>query len=269
MKFVGILVMQRTMKIIGIEGNNVKYANEDSSLVLIDTCDNIIDKDIISLFDGNDQLYIYSHPHMKKEVMRKKTAWFSFLSLLYLSSLLLAIPMSPYTVTIFGTIQPAGILIFPLSFICLDVVNSTVTYRHAKMLTCNAALICLIAAALIKISFSVLTIRDEYQLVFEKLSYLYIINAICILSADQINNFIFSKFNSLLINKLWLKSLVSTVFGQVAYTLIWITLFFGDKIGTDKLTRIFDNYEFKVLYSICLIPIAYLLVFINKRYIVK
>ena len=65
MKFVGNLVMQRKMKIIGIEGNNVKYANEDSSLVLIDTCDNIINKDIISLFDGNDQLYIYSHPLMK------------------------------------------------------------------------------------------------------------------------------------------------------------------------------------------------------------
>lgn len=261
--------MQRKMKVIGIDGINVKYSNEDSSLVLVDTCDNIVSRDIISLFERSDQLHIYSCCRTKKEVMGKSSAWFSFLSLLYLASLLLAIPMSPYTVSIFGTLQPAGILIFPLSFICLDVVNSTVTYRHAKMLTLNAAIICLIASALIKLSFTFLSIQDEYQVVFEKLSYLYMINAICILSADQINNFIFSKFNSLLINKLWLKSMISTMFGQAAYTVIWITLFFGDKIDTDLLTRILDNYGFKALYSICLIPIAYFLVFINKKYIIK
>ncbi|GAD31344.1 conserved hypothetical protein [Photobacterium leiognathi lrivu.4.1] len=59
------------------------------------------------------------------------------------------------------------------------------------------------------------------------------------------------------------------MFGQAAYTVIWITLFFGDKIDTDLLTRILDNYGFKALYSICLIPIAYFLVFINKKYIIK
>ncbi|WP_305812739.1 VUT family protein [Photobacterium leiognathi] len=261
--------MQRKMKVVEVEMNYIKYANEDSSLTLIDTCENIIKKDLISLFYDKDQAEIYSNCHYKNVLMNKNVNWFVFISLLYLASLLLAIPMSPYSVSILGTIQPAGILIFPLSFVFLDVINSTVSYRHAKLLTFYGAVICVFASILIKLTFSVFSITDEYQLVFEKLSYLYIINAICILTADQLNNFIFSKFNTLFINKLWLKCVVSTVFGQAAYTVIWITLFFGHKMDVDLIERVIDNYGFKVFYAICLIPFTYFLVFIYRKSINK
>ncbi|MEI8631730.1 VUT family protein [Vibrio sp. PP-XX7] len=63
---------------------------------------------------------------------------------------------------------------------------------------------------------------------------------------------------------LWLRCIVSTTTGQLTYTIIWIGLFFGTSINTELLTRIIDNYGFKVAYAACLIPVTYLIVAIYR-----
>ncbi|QUM88666.1 hypothetical protein HWV03_07535 [Moritella sp. 36] len=59
----------------------------------------------------------------------------SALFTLFITFLLLAIPMSPDPVTTFNTVQPAGILIFPLTFIIIDSVNELFGYRENKTIT--------------------------------------------------------------------------------------------------------------------------------------
>ena len=72
-----------------------------------------------------------SNNHNSAQELRR-VKWYTFITALYIAFLLLSIPLSPHSVEIFGTYQPAGIFIFPLSFIMLDVINATLRYEYAR-----------------------------------------------------------------------------------------------------------------------------------------
>lgn len=185
---------------------------------------------------------------------------------LFFSFLLLAIPMSPQFVPILGTYQPAGILLFPLTFIMIDTINEVFGYRFARRLCITAAFVMVIASAGTAITANYLGLKGAYLEVFGKLPKLYLINAACILVADQLNNKVFSLLKVQLTGAhLWLRCLVSTVVGQVMYTVIWITLFFGSDVNAGLIQKIIDNYGFKIGYAACLIPVTYTLVFVIRR----
>ncbi|MCL9782909.1 VUT family protein [Vibrio sp. S4M6] len=261
----------RQLKLVMVKDDKIHYTNESASLTLAEDADALIDKELIKLFDKKDRNTIraVSRRHNpKNELQRMK--WYGFMTALYIGFLLIAIPMSPHTVSIFGTFQPAGILIFPLTFAMLDVINATLRYEYAKMTVYIGATVCALASLMIFISFHVLNIGGEYYNVFHPLIKLYLINMICVLTSDQLNNFVFRKLNDKFYNKkLWLKTLASSIVGQIAYTIIWILAFFNTSANSTLIHKIIDNYSFKIGYAVVLIPVTYLLVYIFNTIVDK
>lgn len=252
--------MTRKLNLIKIEDGLVYYTNEDNDCVLKGNPRELVTRGVVRLFGSKqDRDSIYAMTSMTKLDIK----WYGFLTALYLCTLLVAIPMSPYTVSIFGTFQPAGILIFPITFVVLDVINATLRYEYAKTTTFFGAGLCLLASVLIALTFYVFEIKEAYYDVFYPLIKLYLINSLCILAADQANNIIFKILSSKLYNaRIWQRSIISSIVGQALYTIIWIGLFFNTSTSFALLEKISDNYLFKIAYAIFLIPLVYLLVFI-------
>ncbi|MDW6002516.1 VUT family protein [Vibrio mangrovi] len=251
----------KKLKILKSSPDSITYQSE-SGTTLKAAPNEMLQKNILLLFDGKDRARIrelasaYIPPKMEYDLF-----WLGGLFALYLSFLLLAIPMSPNAVHVLSTFQPAGILIFPLTFIILDSVNEIFQYRYARMLTFVAAAIMVIASALVYLTTHVFDMAPAYQEVFTKLPKLYLINALCLLVADQTNNLVFRTIRyRLAVAPLWFRCIVSTTIGQISYTIIWIGLFFGTSASTDLFVKIINNYGFKVIYAACLIPVTYMIV---------
>ena len=254
--------MTRRLNLLKIEDGLVYYTNEDNDCVLKEKPHELVTRGVVRLFDcKQDRDSIYAMTSMTKLDIK----WYAFLTSLYLCTLLIAIPMSPYTVEIFGTFQPAGILIFPMTFIILDAINATLRYEYAKTTTYFGAGLCAISSGLIALTFYMFEIEGSYREVFYPLISLYLINSLCILSADQANNMIFKTLSSKLYRaSIWQRSTISSIIGQALYTVIWIALFFNTSTSLTLLQKISDNYLFKIIYAILLIPLLYVFIFIYK-----
>jgi uncharacterized integral membrane protein (TIGR00697 family) len=251
----------KRLKIIKSSPVSITYKS-DTGITLQAPPNDLLKKNILLFFDGKDRARIrelasnYLSPKDEYDLF-----WMGGLCAFYLTFLLLAIPMSPDTVHTLGTLQPAGILIFPLTFIILDSVNEIFQYRYARQLTFTAASLMVIASALVFITLHVFSLSEAYHEVFAKLPTLYLINALCLLLADQTNNIIFRTLRyRLAACPLWLRCIVSTSCAQITYTIVWISLFFGTSVNTHLVSRIIDNYGFKIIYAACLIPITYMIV---------
>ncbi|WP_443006164.1 MULTISPECIES: VUT family protein [unclassified Serratia (in: enterobacteria)] len=136
--------------------------------------------------------------------------------------------------------------------------------KHARNVILIGSLSLLFASLFIYLSINLSSIDqgsgEHYNFVFSNLPYLFVINALCLLLADGINNSIYSRMklysNG---NFLLLRCLISIVFGQFLYSVIWILLFFGAELGwRELLGYVFSNYLFKLLYSffVC-IPLTF------------
>ncbi|SHO56313.1 queuosine precursor transporter [Vibrio quintilis] len=253
------------LKIIKHTADSILYES-DKGVRLHAPADDLLKKNVLLMFDSKDRALIRE---LSNGYISQKDEydffWIGGLFAFYLVFLLLAIPMSPNTVHLFHTAQPAGILIFPLTFIILDSVNEIFQYRYARQLTCMAAVVMVIASALVYLTLNVFTLSDAYLTVFGKLPKLYLINALCLLLADQTNNLIFRSLRYRLARcPLWLRCIVSTSCGQITYTIVWISLFFGTSVSTGLITRIIDNYGFKIVYAACLIPVTYAIVAVYR-----
>jgi uncharacterized integral membrane protein (TIGR00697 family) len=252
------------LKVEGIKNSIVIYSSGGEMLTLDSNI--IINRGLIGFFSKNDRLKIRISSGLTLKALYDQR-FLSGLSALLIAILILAIPMSPYNVTIFNTVQPLGILIFPLSFIVIDSVNEIFGYNQAKYLCVMASLIMLLSSFLIYVSLIFFDVSGSYYDVFHKLPKLYLINGVCIIIADQLNNRVFHFFKKKLIfSALWVRCMISTLVGQAAYTIIWISIFFNVDNNINLLSRILDNYTFKIMYSACVIPFTYIAVLGYKRY---
>lgn len=252
--------MTRKLNLLKIEQGLVYYTNEDNDCVLKDSPRNIINRGVVRLFGSKeDRDYIYAMSSMSKLDIK----WYGFLTALYVSALLIAIPMSPHSVTVFGSTQPGGILIFPITFLILDTINTTLRYEYAKTTAYIGSGICIMASLLIAVTFYSFNISGSYKEVFHPLIKLYLINSLCIIMSDQTNNFIFKILSERLYSvSIWKRSIVSSVVGQIIYTIVWITLFFNSLPSKELVEKILDNYFFKICYAFAIIPIIYFLVWL-------
>ena len=253
------------LKINTINSDDISYTS-DQGMLVTEKANILIRRKLLNFFDKEDRDKIRIAAGYT-ETNEYNQTFLAVLFTLFITFLLLAIPMAPAPVSIFNTIQPAAVLIFPLTFIIIDSVNELFGYRYARKLCIVASSIMLLASLLTYISLSVFDISGAYLEVFGKLPQLYLINSVCIIIADQLNNKVFSylkiKFS---FSALYLRCILSTAIGQVAYTIIWISGAFGSSVNISLWSRILDNYTLKVSYSICLIPLTYLIVFLYRKY---
>jgi queuosine precursor transporter len=262
--------------LVDIANNKISYKIRDGGAVFSDKVDTILHKNLVDFFSEDDKSKILASYGISDApvFLTKGESVLTILLTLFITCLFVAIPLSQTKVTILSYVQPGGILIFPITFVFLDSINEIFGRKKGKLAVSTASLSLAIGSAFISISLRLSGVEStshaNFIAVYSNLPYLLLINAVCVLLADNFNNVIYNNLKAHLRGGyLLFRCFISTVIGQLVYSVVWILAFFHNKLEWhEKLIYILNNYEFKVLYSLVICaPLTLLTVWLAKKYI--
>lgn len=206
-------------------------------------------------------------------VPNSRVSLLPFFVICFAMALAFAIPIGPRHMHIGPFIEPGGVLIFPFSFIFTDLVNELYGYAMAKRMIRFCAAVLIAIGAIMQFSFTLTSasylsqdVVNSYYTVFNDIPRHLYINAIGLLIADHLNAYLFSRIKVLLNGSaLWFRSLLSTLFGQFTYTIVWVGGVFFEKLFVlDTYRFMIENFTFKLIFATCALPFIYALVYFVK-----
>ena len=174
----------------------------------------------------------------------------------------------------FGLFAPAGVVIFPLSYLFGDVLTEVYGYAAARRVIwlgffCNLIAVAafLLAGALPAAPFW--TGQASYNAILGFTPELLIASFCAYLLGEFLNSFVLARLKIATGGRwLWTRTIGSTLVGEGADTVVFITLAFG-VTGIFKpsqlVTAILTQWAIKVLYEVAATPLTYLIVNRLKR----
>ncbi|MBV9231967.1 MAG: queuosine precursor transporter [Chloroflexi bacterium] len=173
---------------------------------------------------------------------------------------------------LFGFLVPAGIIVFPLSYLFGDVLTEVYGYGAARQViwlgfACN--LLAVIAIYLGGLAPAAPFWHDQaaYETILGFTPRLLLASFIAYLVGEFTNSFILARLKIATKGRwLWTRTIGSTLVGEGLDTLIFISIAFWGIIPLPlMLTAILTQWAFKVLYEVLATPFTYAVVGFLKR----
>ena len=214
----------------------------------------------------------------RPETMRGFSGWFVMVAALFVTCLIVANIIAVKILALpFGLFVPAGVVIFPLSYLFGDVLTEVYGYAAARRVIwlgffCNliAVVAFLLAGALPAAPFW--PGQASYNAILDFTPQLLIASFCAYLLGEFLNSFVLAKMKIATSGRwLWTRTIGSTLVGEGADTIVFIGLAFGlfGIAGTftfgELVTAILTQWAFKVLYEVVATPLTYLIVNRLKR----
>lgn len=262
--------------LVGIANNKISYKIREGGAVFSDNVDSILHKNLVDFFSEEDKSKILASYGISDApvFLTKGESIFTILLILFITCLFVAIPLSQTKVAILSYIQPGGILIFPITFVFLDSINEIFGRKKGKLAIITASVSLAIASIFIFFSLKLKGVETvshaNFIAVYTNLPRLLLINSICVLLADNFNNIFYNNLKAHLRGSyLLFRCFISTIIGQLVYSIVWILAFYHDRLEwNEKITYILNNYEFKVIFSLIICaPLTLFTVWLAKTYI--
>lgn len=212
----------------------------------------------------------------EKPSIQRFSGWYVFIAGLFVTCLLVANIIAVKILALpFGLFVPAGVVIFPLSYLFGDVLTEVYGYSAARRVIwlgffCNLIAVAafLLAGALPAAPFW--QHQAAYNTILGFTLTLLLASFCAYLVGEFLNSFILAKMKIATRGRwLWTRTIGSTLVGEGADTLVFVTLAFG-VTGIFKpdqlLTAILVQWAFKVLYEVVATPLTYVVVNFLKRH---
>lgn len=168
-------------------------------------------------------------------------------------------------------------IFFPLVYIFGDILTEVYGYARSRMVIWTGFALNILMAGMFWVighlagaaeggwdAFA----QDAYMRILGIVPRIVLASLIAYFLGEFVNSYILSRLKVWTKGKnLWLRTIVSTVFGEGVDTVIFVTIAFAGLIPTPALiTMIISNYVFKTLYEIGMTPITYIVVNALKRF---
>ena len=202
----------------------------------------------------------------------KVSFWFVVIASLFVTCLITANIIAVKLISLFGFLLPAGIIVFPLSYLFGDVLTEVYGYAAARYVIwlgflCN--LLAVIAIVLGGLAPAAPFWHDQaaYDTILGFTPRLLLASFIAYLVGEFTNSFVLAKLKITTKGRwLWMRTIGSTLIGEGFDTLIFISIAFWGIIPLSlMLTAILTQWVFKVLYEVVATPFTYLVVGFLKR----
>lgn len=212
-------------------------------------------------------------PEPKTPMRGRYSHWFLLVTSIFITCLITSNIIAVKLVNIFGLILPAGILIFPISYIFGDVLTEVYGYRQARQVIwlgffCNLIAVVAIWLGQILPAASFWDGQTAYERILGYTPRLLGASFLAYLVGEFANSFVLAKMKIATNGRwLWARTIGSTLVGQGLDSLVFMTLAF---IGTIPLTvlagAIVAQWLSKSVYEAIITPLTYVLVnFLKKR----
>jgi uncharacterized integral membrane protein (TIGR00697 family) len=199
--------------------------------------------------------------------------WFLLVASIFITCLITSNIIAVKLVNIFGLIMPAGILIFPISYIFGDVLTEVYGYHQARRVIwlgffCNLIAVVAIWLGQILPAASFWNGQAAYERILGYTPRLLVASFLAYLVGEFANSFVLAKMKIATKGRwLWTRTIGSTLVGQGLDSLVFMTLAFVGTIPLTVLTgAIVVQWLSKSAYETIATPLTYGVVnFLKKR----
>jgi len=191
---------------------------------------------------------------------------------LFVTCLITANIIAVKLISPFGFLVPAGIIIFPLSYLFGDVLTEVYGYAAARRViwlgfACNLLAVIAIYLGGLAPAAPFWKQQAAYDAILGFTPRLLLASFIAYLVGEFTNSFVLAKLKIATRGRwLWTRTIGSTLVGEGIDTLIFISIAFWGIVPLQvMLTLILTQWIFKVLYEVVATPFTYLVVGFLKR----
>ncbi len=194
------------------------------------------------------------------------------ISMLYVTSLLIANVTAFKIVQIGSVIFPAALVIFPFSYIFDDILTEVYGYQYSRRVIWTGLFCILLFCLLGKITTLLppapfWPFQAAYSMVLDSVPRIVIASSTSYLCSEFLNSYLLAKLKIALAGKhYWLRLIISTGTGCALDSLLFCSIAFTFMISWNNVALlIFWQWVIKVSYEISVIPLTYLITNYLKR----
>lgn len=207
--------------------------------------------------------------------------WYPAVVALFTASLIVSNIIAVKLVSFLGLTLPAAVLLFPVAYICGDVLTEVYGYAAARRaiwigFACNLIAVVAIAAGgwlpasdfwTAGVYSSAGEAQQAYQAVLGFAPRLLAASFVAYLAGEFLNAYVLARLKVATAGRrLWLRTIGSTLVGQAADSAIFLTLAFAGILPSAALAAaILSQWLFKSAYEAAATPLTYLAVNSLKR----
>lgn len=203
----------------------------------------------------------------------KITSLYVFLTAAFVTCLIVANVTAGRLVNFWGIALPGAVLIFPISYIFGDVLTEIYGFKRSRLviwLGLGANLFMAFFFLIINVLPAPIWWQAEsksYTLVLGLAPRAVFASIMAYFVGEYLNSVVMSKMKIMTKGRfLWTRTIGSTVVGEGADTLIFITGTFAGLMNLkDLIFLIIAQYLFKVIYEIVATPLTYMIIFKIKK----
>lgn len=198
--------------------------------------------------------------------------WFILVVAIFITCLITANIVAVKLVDIAGLILPAGIVIFPISYIVGDVLTEIYGYRRARRVIwlgffCNLVVVVGIVIGQALPAAGFWDGQAAYDRILGYTPRLLIASFIAFLVGEFANSYVLSRMKVATQGRwLWARTISSTLVGQGLDSFIFIFIaFWGTSPEASLLSAMVTQWLVKVVYEAAVTPLTYVVVNFIKR----
>jgi uncharacterized integral membrane protein (TIGR00697 family) len=203
----------------------------------------------------------------------KVSFWFVVIASVFVTCLITANIIAVKIIWVLGFPVPAGIIIFPLSYLFGDVLTEVYGYGAARRViwlgfACNLLAVIAIYLGGIAPAAPFWTQQAAYNSILGFAPRLLLASFIAYLVGEFTNSFVLAKLKIATRGRwLWTRTIGSTLVGEGLDTFIFISIAFGGIFSAQIiLVTIFTQWFLKVAYEVVATPFTYMVVgFLKQR----
>lgn len=207
-----------------------------------------------------------------KPVRSKFTPLFFIVSAVFVSCLIAANIVAVKLVSIAGLVLPAAVVVFPVTYIFGDILTEVYGYRMARLVIwlgfgANLIVVGIIMLAQILPPAPFWKEQAAYVAVLGQTPRILAGSFLAYLAGEFLNSMVLSRLKLATKGRyLWTRTIGSTIVGQFADSIIFITVAFAGTVTEPSLVHlILAQWLFKVAYETAATPLTYLIVGSLKR----
>jgi uncharacterized integral membrane protein (TIGR00697 family) len=200
------------------------------------------------------------------------STWFVFVVAIFITCLITANIAAVKLVEVFGFVFPAGIIIFPLSYVFGDILTEVYGYHQARRVIwlgffCNFITVVAIWVGQVLPPASFWDGQGAYERILGYTPRLLVASFLAYLVGEFANSFVLAKMKIATKGHwLWTRTIGSTLVGQGLDSLVFMTLAFVGTIPIVALaSAILTQWLVKSAYEAVVTPLTYIVVNFLKR----
>jgi len=201
-----------------------------------------------------------------------RSPWFTGLVAMFVTCLITANITAVKLIDVFGLILPAGIIVFPLSYLFGDILTEVYGYTAARQVIwlgflCNAVAVTAIWLGQVAPAAPFWDGQAAYERILGYTPRLVLASFCAYLVGEFVNSLVLAKMKVLTAGRwLWTRTIGSTLVGQGLDSTVFLTLAFAGTIPMASLaSAIAAQWAVKTLYEVAATPVTYWVVGFLKR----